>query len=89
MAHKISEYGDIYVVKDSLNRYFVEFNWVDDERYPGLKTAQDICEKIVEDRIFGKKVTRGSNGETIEIDNLVACMPYLEGLRFRKSLHPN
>jgi hypothetical protein len=30
VSNMMSEYGDVYVIKDAENRYFVEFQWVDD-----------------------------------------------------------
>jgi hypothetical protein len=51
-------YGDVYVIKDSAQGYFVEFNWVDDKRNPNCKSCQDICAQMKEDQVFGTYSTR-------------------------------
>lgn len=66
MSNKINAYGDIYVVKDSAYRYFVEFQWVDDIKNPNIKSAQDLVDKITKDQIFGTESKKNAQGATIE-----------------------
>lgn len=55
VSNIINEYGDVYVVKDSSHRYFIEFQWVDDIKFPQVKSANDLASKITEDQIFGQE----------------------------------
>lgn len=80
------EYGDIYVVKDSTNGYFVEFQWVDDIKYPKCKRAQDIVEQMKEDQIFGQVQQRNAHGVTVSTNVMTACMTYKEALAHRGSV---
>ena len=66
MSNIINAYGDVYVVKDSAHRYFIEFQWVDDIKNPDIKSAQDLVDKINEDQIFGTERTRNAQGVTVE-----------------------
>jgi len=82
----MSEYGDIYVVKDSVNGYFIEFQWVDDIKYPKCKRAQDIVDQMKEDQIFGQLQARNAHGVTVSKNVMTSCMTYKEALTYRGSI---
>ena len=82
----MSEYGDVYVVKDSVNGYFVEFQWVDDIKYPQCKRAQDIADQMKEDQIFGQIKVKNAHGVTMAKNVMAECMTYREALEHRASV---
>lgn len=86
-SHTLCEYGDIYVVKDSQHTYYIEFQWVDDVKYPNCKRAQDICQQIMQDQIFGTiKVRDPASGATNVLNIIEKCLTYSESLQYRKSV---
>lgn len=82
----ICEYGDIYVIKDSVNGYFIEFQWVDDIKYPQCKRAQDIVNQMKEDQIFGQIQARNAHGVTVSKNVMTECMTYKDALEYRGSI---
>lgn len=49
----LTDFCDVYVVKDSPNGYFVDIQWVDNERYPEIKTAKDVLRLVQDKKTFG------------------------------------
>ena len=82
----MSEYGDIYVVKDSVNGYFIEFQWVDDIKYPQCKRAQDIVDQMKEDQIFGQIQAKNLHGVTVPKHAMIECLTYKDALEYRGSI---
>lgn len=87
MANTLAEIADCFVVKDAPSAYFVEIQWVDETRYPKCKTVKDIVRLIVEQNLFGRSsYVDDETGETMETDNLIQCLGYMDALRYRCSL---
>lgn len=84
----LQDYGDVYVVKDSQQGYFVEFQWVDDITHPNCKKAQDICDQIVKDKPFGEVPVYQDGVEVGTLSAVKECMVFMEALKYRKSIRP-
>ena len=81
----IKEYGDVQVIKDGERRYFIEFQWVDDIKYPQCRRAQDICDQLTFDQPFGEYHRIEMHGKSVTTKNMLKCCNYQESLNYRES----
>ena len=90
LSEAICDLADMYVMKDSVNQYFVEIQWVDERKYPTCKTAKDFCNLIKQSDMLGKYVSEavasGLIEQKVEYPILRHCMTFMEALYHRRSI---
>ena len=88
VCNVLNKYGDIYVVKDSVFSFFIEFSWVDEDLNKDCRTARDLVRRILEEQLFGQvwMISPETQGEPRLLNLIKACMTFKEALVYRKSL---